>query len=76
MRTSWLIIAVASWTFLQPAGGQQVPCTEARPSRRAEAENLRSWDALYRSYKLYERCNDADAGEGYSESAARFLVDH
>lgn len=77
MRASWLIIAVASWPFLQPAGGQQVPCTEAETNRaEAEAENLRSWDALYRFYKLYERCNDADAGEGYSESVARILVDH
>jgi hypothetical protein len=46
--------------------------------RRAEAEaaELRSWDALYRSYKLYGRCNNVDAAEGFSESVARILVDH
>jgi hypothetical protein len=76
MRASWLIIVVAS-PFLQPGNGQQAPCTEAQ-ARRAEDEagSLRDWDALYRSYKLYARCNDAAAAEGYSESVARILVDH
>jgi hypothetical protein len=77
MRASWLIIAVATWPLVQPAACQQAPCTEAQ-TRRAEVEavNLRNWDALYRSYKRYARCNDVDAAEGYSESVARILVDH
>jgi len=41
-----------------------------------EADTLRSWDALYKSYRLYGRCDDVDAAEGYSESIARILVDH
>jgi hypothetical protein len=59
------------------ACGQSLPCTDAE-SRRSEeeADSLRSWDALYRSYKLYGRCNNASAAEGYSESVARILVDH
>jgi hypothetical protein len=59
------------------AGGQGPPCTEEE-SRRSdeEAGSLRSWDALYQSYKRYGRCDNASAAEGYSESVARILVDH
>ena len=56
---------------------QQSACTD-REARRAEteADSLRSWDDLYRSYKLYRECDDAAIAEGYSESVARILVDH
>ena len=40
-----------------------------------EAITLRSWDALYKSYKLYRPCDDGAVGEGYRESAARILSD-
>ncbi len=58
------------------AQAQQKPCnrTEYQQAEK-EAVNLRSWDALYKSYRLYGRCNDVDAAEGYSESVARILVD-
>jgi hypothetical protein len=59
------------------AYGQQRPCNEAEARRaEAEAETPRTWDALYRSYKLYRHCGDGAIGEGYSESVARILVDH
>ncbi len=64
--------------FSGPLGyGQQRACTGAE-ARRAEAEavTLRTWDALYRSYKLYRQCDDGAIAEGYSESVARILVDH
>ncbi len=41
-----------------------------------EAAILRSWDALYKSFRLYRHCDDGAIGEGYSESVARILVDH
>ena len=41
-----------------------------------EAIALRSWDALYKSYKLYRQCDDGAVGDGYSESVARILSDH
>jgi hypothetical protein len=41
-----------------------------------EAITLRSWDALYKSYKLYRQCDDGAVGEGYRESVARILSDH
>jgi hypothetical protein len=41
-----------------------------------EADTLRTWDALYKSYSLYQKCDDGAIAEGYSESVARVLVDH
>ena len=41
-----------------------------------EAIALRSWDALYKSYKLYRQCDDGVVGKGYRESVARILSDH
>jgi hypothetical protein len=41
-----------------------------------EADALRSWDALYKSYLTFGHCDDGAIAEGYSESAARILADH
>ena len=41
-----------------------------------EADALRSWDALYKSYLTFGHCDDGAIGEGYSESVARILADH
>lgn len=53
------------------------PCTAAE-GRRAldEADTLRSWDTLYKSYRSYRQCDDGAIAEGYSESVARILVGH
>jgi hypothetical protein len=41
-----------------------------------EGDTLRSWDSLYRSYKLYRQCDDGAIAEGYSKSVVRILADH
>jgi hypothetical protein len=41
-----------------------------------EADTLRTWDALYDWYRMYQDCDDGAIAEGYSESVARILVDH
>jgi hypothetical protein len=53
------------------------PCTESQ-GRRAldQADSLRSWSALYVSYKEFRRCDTGAIAEGYSESVARIFVDH
>ena len=59
------------------ACAQQRPCTDAEALRAdTEADTLRSWDSLYRSYKLYRQCDDGGIAEGYSESVVRILADH
>jgi hypothetical protein len=58
-----------------PIKAQKHPYTAAEAERAdTEADTLRSWDALYKSYKRYRHCDDR--AEGYSESVARILVDH
>lgn len=59
------------------AAAQTKPCSKTEHLRvEQEAVTLRSWDALYKSYRRYGHCDDVDAQEGYSESIARILVDH
>jgi len=62
---------------VQVGYAQKPGCTDIE-GRHAldEAETLRSWDALYKSYKLCRQCDDGAIGEGYSESVARILADH
>jgi|ERR1019366_5960932 hypothetical protein len=56
---------------------QQRLCSTAEAQRADESANMqRSWDGLYKSYKLYRHCDDGAIWEGYSESAARILFDH
>ena len=60
-----------------PGFSQSRPCTRAEHLQvEKEAETLRAWDSLYKSYKHYEHCDDVDAAEGYRESIARILTDH
>ena len=59
------------------ACAQQHPCTDAEArTAEAQADTLRNWDSLYRSYKLYRQCDDGAIGEGCSESVVRILADH
>ena len=72
------LTAIYLMAFVFSAFAQAQPaCTEAENRRsEEEASTIRAWDALYRSYTLYARCNNVAAAEGYSESVARILVDH
>jgi len=70
-----ILIAIA---LTSSVGDAQPPhCSNAENVRAEEgSDRLRSWDSLYRWYKLYGRCNNVSAAEGVSESIARVLVDH
>jgi hypothetical protein len=58
------------------ASVQRRSCTADKEYRALdEADSLRTWDALYRSYRLYRECDDGAIAEGYDESVARILVD-
>jgi hypothetical protein len=77
----WIIAVVfsllATIFSVRAADAEKKPCTDEE-GRHAldQADTLRSWDALYRSYKAFGRCDDGAIGEGFSESVARILVDH
>ena len=72
------VLILALFTLLGGiAQSQQKPCSRAQLLQaEKEAVTLRTWNVLYESYRLYGHCDDVDAGEGYSESVARILVDH
>jgi len=69
-----LVLILSAWC---PLHAQDAPCTDAQ-GRQAEAEagGVHAWDALYKSYKKYQQCDDGAVAEAYSESVARILVDH
>jgi hypothetical protein len=72
-----LALAVVALLVVVPSSSAQPHQCSQTEARRAEAQadTLRSWDALYRSYRIYRQCDDGAIGEGYSESVARILVD-
>lgn len=70
-----VVVALFLAVLSSPAQRRQCSETEAQGAE-AQAETLRSWDDLYRSYTIYRQCDDGAIGEGYSESVARILVDH
>lgn len=69
-----LLIFGASLTI---GHARQGPCgAEEGKLAEADAETLRDWDSLQKSYAQYNNCDDGAIAEGYSESVARILVDH
>ena len=70
-------VAIMAVVFGSIGYAQEHPCTNVEAQKaEAEVDSLRSWDDLYKSFKLYKQCDDGAIGEGYSESVARILADH
>ena len=68
-----LVFALSSQTTY----GQRQSCTVAQAEKaEQEADGLRTWDALYKSFHRFSHCDDGAIAEGYSESVARILADH
>ncbi|PYX08400.1 MAG: hypothetical protein DMG88_10485 [Acidobacteria bacterium] len=68
-------LAIAGLTLFVASGStQQIRCsnTEARRAE-AQAETLRSWDDLYKSYTFYRQCDDAAIAEGTANLLRVFL---
>ncbi len=40
-----------------------------------EADSLKDWDQIYRSYKRFSGCDDGAIAEGYSDSVTKLLAD-
>jgi hypothetical protein len=72
-----LLISMVLALFGQVMLSQRQTCTNAEADKaEQEAETLRTWDALYKSYLRFGKCDDGAIADGYSESVARILVDH
>ena len=53
------------------------PCTRAQAKQaEAEADQLKGWNAVYRSFLRYSHCDDGAIAEGYSDSVAKLLANH
>lgn len=77
MGKSPAILIIGAILLCTAALAQHKPCTQAQNIQaEEESESLRSWDALYNSYRRYAHCENVSAAEGYSESVARILVNH
>ncbi|MGD0162043.1 MAG: hypothetical protein ABSB39_06190 [Candidatus Sulfotelmatobacter sp.] len=66
--------SLADWVIERQASKHACTSLEGRHALD-EADTLRSWDALYKSYLTFGHCDDGAIGEGYSESVARILTD-
>jgi hypothetical protein len=40
-----------------------------------EADSLKDWHQMYRSYTRFSQCDDGAIAEGYSESVSKILAD-
>jgi hypothetical protein len=76
-RITTVILSVLVFLPPQFLHSQTERCTMAQANRALdEAVTLRSWDALYQSYRKFRYCDDGAIAEGYSESVARILADY
>ncbi|AZP31611.1 MULTISPECIES: hypothetical protein [Cronobacter] len=58
------------------------PLAQSRECSKEKAEaaenavdNLKTWKAVYESYRRYSSCDEGSIGEGYSEAIIRLLAD-
>ena len=72
---TFILSLIATLFSVQVGHAQKRDCPDVGQHAFDEAVTLRSWDALYKSYKLHRQCDDGAIGEGYSESVARILSD-
>jgi hypothetical protein len=54
---------------------KQKPCTMAEEKQALnEADQLKDWDALHRSFIRFSHCDDGAIAEGYSDTVGRLLA--
>src|SRR6266851_7181874 len=58
--------------------GKTTPLCTGEQAKKAEAEadQLKGWNAVYRSFVRYGHCDDGAIAEGYSDSVAKLLANH
>lgn len=64
-----------SLTATRCVAGNQKSCTTSEEKRALdEADNLKDWDALHRSFIRFGHCDDGAIAEGYSDTVGRLLA--
>jgi hypothetical protein len=57
------------------AAANQKACTTAEEKQAlGQADSLRDWDAVYRSFINFAHCDDGAIAEGYSDTVGRLLA--
>jgi len=68
-----LLLMVAFHGFAEAA--TQKPCTNAElREAQKEADQLKDWDSVYRSFKRFAHCDEGGIAEAYSDSVGRLLA--
>src|SRR5437868_8769919 len=76
MRLILFVLILFSMTSLFAQDASAKKCTQAEAARaEKEADSLKDWDQVYRSYKLFSHCDDGGIAEGYSDSLTKLLAD-
>ena len=69
--------AILFLTLLFICGSAQANCNFAQAERaEASVDNLKTWQAVYESFKQYAGCDDGDIAEGYSDGVVKLLAYH
>jgi hypothetical protein len=73
-KSAFGLFLVMGLAVLANAETQKV-CTDAdvRDAQK-EADQLRDWDSVYRSFKRYGQCDEGGIAEQYSDSVGRLLA--
>src|SRR5216683_3499923 len=70
-RISLLLLSCGS-----AVAGKTTPLCTGEQAKKAEAEadQLKGWNAVYRSFVRYGHCDDGAIAEGYSDTVGRLLA--
>jgi hypothetical protein len=69
-----LVLFFITSAFASDAATKKCTKTEAMEAEK-EADSLKDWDQVYRSYKRFSQCDDGAIVEGYSESITKLLAE-
>lgn len=69
--------AAAAQEFRGPPWFSATGCTRAiSDAADRDLDRLKSWAAVYRTFRLYRQCDDGGTAEGYSDTVAILLTEH
>src|SRR5882757_2552859 len=69
-----LVLFLVTSAFASDAAIKKCTKAEAMEAEK-EADSLKDWDQVYRSYKRFSQCDDGAIAEGYSDSITTLLAD-
>jgi TonB family protein len=74
-KVVFCLILFLSFADVLNAAANQKPCTTSEGKQALnEADSLKDWDALHRSFIRFGHCDDGAIGEGYSDTVGRLLA--